>query len=314
MKLRMLLLTVAACLMSSCGGGPNLSNPTPVAIMKPETRSELNLNAFLFSNGTVLGCKDYITTLPVSTYGENVHASQLKTAGTPVSTNPKDPNVPKNPNDPLDPKDPPAHEHNEPPIGGEDGSFRLYMNVNNDLLGTTPSRKKLCGQPEGKDSVHWLHWRRWGVLGNDIPTPSDPVSGSLQVVEVKSGQKVKVSFTGTQSIVEIFQVTDANGTSWNSTTSAKFGPLQSGKKMFTTGTGVGTYFDLDETNAHAIRMAQIEVTGGSTSVKIPLIDSDNPGSCTGFAICHDEAHCKIPVPTRCLPKSPGPVTPKAHVH
>jgi hypothetical protein len=280
--------------MSSCGGGPNTGNPTPVTIMKPETKPELNLNGFLLSNGAILGCKEVLTAVPFTYPSGWVDAPQMKAAPGGMTV---------------------QEEHNEPPIGGEDGSFRLYMNVMDYLSGTTSTRKKLCANPEHGHGYWTLHWRRWDGSGNVIAPDANASPNPVDGIKIKLGDKVRVSFSGSQDTVEIVREGDVNGSAWASSTTGKFGAKTYGGQMSAANIGVNTYFDLDVANASAIRMAKIEVINGATTTTIPLLDKKAENSCAAFVICHDGLRCNIPVPAKCVKgTNPTKGDDKPHVH
>lgn len=278
MKVRILILAAGGLLMSSCGGGPKGGGPTSVRFLSPSTRPDLSSNGFLLPDDKILGCTEFTS------------------SGAKLAPPPKDEEKP-------DP--PPAHEHAEPPIGGEDGSFTLFMNVNENIAGTTNSRKKLCGQTDKVDNSHWLHWRRWSAQGKVIATPVKGSDSTDEMLEISAGQKVVVALSDGKSTVEIFQETDGFGTVWTATTNAKFGDLFAGGKALASGIGVNSYLELDVVGAKDIRMSKIEVmTGGSVNHTIALAEKD-VASCTGFVICHTKDHCKIPEPKKCVTTGTG---------
>jgi hypothetical protein len=160
-----LMAVAAACTNGGSQPPPN-PPPTPVRVLAPSTRPDLNINAFLFSNNTILSCDEF---------------ANFKLAGVNQTVN--------------------TTSHFEPPIGAWDGSFKLDMEPER-LLGTTASTLKLCGKTHSGDhQATWeLVWKIWRSNGTVLTQGRDPLDiNSLKNVEVafvnNSTHKVLFEYT-----------------------------------------------------------------------------------------------------------------------
>ena len=250
--------------LASCGGGGG-GNPKPVTVLSPAARPDLQMNAFLISENQTLGCDQYQLLQTSSEVGQKGQVS--------ITSNSSGSNN--------------AVQHEEPPIGGEDGSFRLHMNAMA-LLGSTASIKKACIKPDHVDihSTGWqLHWKVWdqsGAVTSQSSAPGKDVPVNVPVV---------IRFSGTTSTVTLTRKTDSSGSAWVAQASSSFANPVTSSKL----NQVHEAHDLIDANATGVRMSQIDIG----SDVIPLTVTGSASTCSGFVICHGTAACQVPKPDKC---------------
>lgn len=259
--------------LASCGGGGN--KPTPVKVLNPGMRPDLDINAILLDNGTAVGCEDFQGFF-----------------GPPPNPNAK------------------SQQHWEPPIGGEDGSFRLYMR-SMPLSGTSTGVRKGCTSADHGSGDWLLYWKVADPTGAVVMQNSNGVNVGLDV-------PVKIEFNGSAATVTIKRTSDNSGTVWRSETTATFLSSSSDIPAILPN-AVNEANELQDSNAASIRMKKIKVGAD----EIDLIDPNHQSTCASFIICHGGINCTVPPPTKCLQGSGGgnggtgtakPGDDKPHVH
>ncbi|MBY0504805.1 MAG: hypothetical protein K2X03_12900 [Bryobacteraceae bacterium] len=270
---------------SSSGGGGD-TNPVPVTLISPADRPGLNVNGFLLSNGTVIGCNEWQKTTVRNGPFSNLSAAKLAGGSTGV-TNPL--------------------SHDEPPIGGGDGSFILTMSAQKGLAGTNDTTLKACGIEHDDTGGTWaLLWKIWNPDGStsDSGTQDLPLPNLTQAM-------VEVLFNDTSQKVTISRSTSSLGSAWQ---------VQSGQASFKASSVISGFAtdsivsELDLANASALRMTKLIVSGTSktsTPFNSVTVNLDRNGkTCAGFVICHDEQNGKCPAiaqPKACSSTSGGGV-------
>lgn len=171
---------LAMAMAAGCANGTSQPPPnpplTPVRVLNPAMRPDLQVNAFLLSNNMMIGCEEMANFQLFAASGSN---------------QPADPTT-----------------HFEPPIGGWDGSFHLDMEPQK-ILGTTASTLKLCGKTHGSHGGTWdLVWRVW--RGNGLP-----LSKGQQPLNMNTLKNVEVTFVNNASYKVVYERTsDSGGKAW----------------------------------------------------------------------------------------------------